>query len=400
MIDWLFNQQLVLSCSLILLLLIERFFIKQLNARFSYALWLLIPIVLVVNNLPSEFKPHTEFVLTKYTVTFTEQGPDQFNLQFSWFLWLLGLVSTLLVSLMAHKQRIVYQHTQLTFSLQAPIEIVTSAQVASPLLIGFLKPKLVLPANYESLYTQQQLAMIIEHELCHYHRKDTLFNLLAVSILCLFWFNPLVWMGYQSYRRMQELACDETVLHNKSSEQRLAYGKAMLLSIENNQHQLYAYTHYTEKRTMLNRLNFIKTRSTHKPLLQIALLTLVTGLLGGVAVAGDHATAAHAKHTNQIKPIMRIEPKYPPQAAKDSIEGSVVLKYDISAAGKVENVSIVGAEPQNVFNHNAKIALEQWQYQPSSAGFKGVLVQLDFALSEQSAKRDLIERIKVSNSAH
>ncbi|WP_176365239.1 TonB family protein [Pseudoalteromonas ulvae] len=400
MIDWLFNQQLVLSGALILLLLVERHLVKQLSARFSYVLWLLIPIVLVANNLPNELKPQTDFVLTKYTVTLAEQGQGQFNLQFSWFLWLVGLVSTLFVSFIAHKQRIAHQPAQLKISQQVPIEVVTSFQVASPLLIGFIKPKLVLPANYESLYTQQQLAMIIEHELCHYRRKDTLFNLFAVSLLCLFWFNPLSWLGYQSYRRMQELACDETVLHNKSPEQRLAYGKAMLLSIENNQHQLYAYTHYTEKRTMLNRLNFIKTRSAHKPFLQIVLLTLVTGLLGGVAVAGDHTNETLAKHTNEIKPIMRIEPKYPPLAARDNIEGSVVLKYDISSAGKVENVSIVGAEPQNVFNHNAKVALEQWQYQPSSAGFKGVLVQLDFALSELSAKRDLIERIKVSNSAH
>lgn len=116
------------------------------------------------------------------------------------------------------------------------------------------------------------------------------FNLLAVSLLCLFWFNPLSWLGYQSYRRLQELACDETVLENKSVEECLAYGKAMLLSIENNQHQLYAYTHYTEKRTMLNRLNFIKNRSSKKPFVQFAMLTLITGLLGGVAVAGDHAT--------------------------------------------------------------------------------------------------------------
>lgn len=51
---------------------------------------------------------------------------------------------------------------------------------------------------------------------------------------------------------------------------------------------------------------------------------------------------------------MRIEPLYPKQAAEQGISGSVVLKYDITPAGKTANITVVKAEPEAVFNKEAK----------------------------------------------
>ncbi|MDP4984678.1 M56 family metallopeptidase [Pseudoalteromonas tunicata] len=398
MIDWIFSQQVVLSGAILLMLLLERTMIRQLSARLTYLLWLLLPLVLLANNLPSALKPQTTFEIPSYVVQLSANSDESFNYHFSVLLWLFGCIGSGLLCVFAHKQHVAF-NDEPAFSIKnnelKPVKIVSSAHVASPILIGFLRPKLVLPVNYQQLYSTEQLSMIIEHELCHYRRKDAFFNLLAVSLLCLFWFNPLSWLGYQSYRRLQELACDETVLENKSVEECLAYGKAMLLSIENNQHQLYAYTHYTEKRTMLNRLNFIKNRSSKKPFVQFAMLTLITGLLGGVAVAGDHATKEGAQADSKVSPIMRIEPKYPADAVAQKIEGSVVLKYDINPAGQVKNVSVVSAQPEKVFEKNATVALEQWQYKATTQGAQNLLVQLDFLLSEESKQSDLLERIKV-----
>ncbi|MCM2248767.1 M56 family metallopeptidase, partial [Klebsiella pneumoniae] len=72
------------------------------------------------------------------------------------------------------------------------------------------------------------------------------------------WFNPLAWLGYLSFRRLQELSCDEKVLINKSIQQRILYSKALINCAANSRAGLMAYSHYGDKNTMLQRLNQIK----------------------------------------------------------------------------------------------------------------------------------------------
>lgn len=101
-----------------------------------------------------------------------------FNYHFSVLLWLFGCIGSGLLCVFAHKQHVAF-NDEPAFSIKnnelKPVKIVSSAHVASPILIGFLRPKLVLPVNYQQLYSTEQLSMIIEHELCHYRRKDAFF---------------------------------------------------------------------------------------------------------------------------------------------------------------------------------------------------------------------------------
>ncbi|WP_337878660.1 energy transducer TonB [Rheinheimera sp.] len=87
-------------------------------------------------------------------------------------------------------------------------------------------------------------------------------------------------------------------------------------------------------------------------------------------------------------PLVRIEPKYPVQAARDGIQGWVKLSYSIDSAGQVTNVQVLEAEPKRVFEREAIRALQQWKYQPQMTEGKavaqhGLVVQLDFGLDAQ-----------------
>ena len=62
------------------------------------------------------------------------------------------------------------------------------------------------------------------------------------------------------------------------------------------------------------------------------------------AVIGAVGAEASAKKETSIAPVMRIEPLYPKQAAEQGISGSVVLKYDITPAGKTANITVVKAK--------------------------------------------------------
>ena len=86
-------------------------------------------------------------------------------------------------------------------------------------------------------------------------------------------------------------------------------------------------------------------------------------------------------------PIVRIDPKYPPQAARDGTEGWVELSFTINEVGGVEDVEVIQAEPKRIFDREARRALRKWKYKPKIVDGKavkqpGMFVQLDFKLEQ------------------
>jgi protein TonB len=86
-------------------------------------------------------------------------------------------------------------------------------------------------------------------------------------------------------------------------------------------------------------------------------------------------------------PIVRINPKYPIEAARDGREGWVRLSFTINEVGGVEDVKVIDAEPKRIFNREATRALRRWKYKPKVVDGKairqpGLEVQLDFKLEQ------------------
>lgn len=105
--------------------------------------------------------------------------------------------------------------------------------------------------------------------------------------------------------------------------------------------------------------------------------------LGGANV--DIGGPGSLQRDGEATPIVRIEPRYPVQAARDGKEGWVRLSFTINEVGGVEEVSVIEAEPKRVFNREAMRALRKWKYKPKIVDGKAVRqpnmrVQLDFKL--------------------
>jgi protein TonB len=71
-----------------------------------------------------------------------------------------------------------------------------------------------------------------------------------------------------------------------------------------------------------------------------------------------------AKGDAEATPYYKIAPKYPRAARVAGIEGWVLLEIDITESGEVENVRVVGGEQRNMFESEAKRAVEQYKYKP------------------------------------
>lgn len=103
------------------------------------------------------------------------------------------------------------------------------------------------------------------------------------------------------------------------------------------------------------------------------------------ASTGISAPGANFGRDGEATPIVRIEPKYPIQAARDGKEGWVRLSFTINEIGGVEDVKVIEAQPKRIFDKEARRALRKWKYKPKVVDGKpvkqpGLTVQLDFKM--------------------
>jgi beta-lactamase regulating signal transducer with metallopeptidase domain len=99
---------------------------------------------------------------------------------------------------------------------------------AGPAVVGFLRPRIVMPDSFQEQFTAAEQAAILAHERVHLARQDARINAVTALLRCLCWFNPLVHLGAVWIRMDQELACDATALRGPVS--RHAYASALLKS--------------------------------------------------------------------------------------------------------------------------------------------------------------------------
>jgi len=103
-----------------------------------------------------------------------------------------------------------------------------SKAVKSPMIFGIVKSTIYLPADE---CDEEELAVILKHELIHYKRHDLLYKELAALAKMLHWFNPLVWKMEKEIDAACELSCDEAVIRNMNLSERKFYSKTILMSI-------------------------------------------------------------------------------------------------------------------------------------------------------------------------
>jgi bla regulator protein blaR1 len=103
-----------------------------------------------------------------------------------------------------------------------------SRAVAEPMLIGALRPRVLVPLDFERHYSGEEREFVLAHERAHLRRCDTLVNALGALWLCIFWYNPLMFWAMRLLRFDQDLACDAAVLASAGRGRRGRYAEALL----------------------------------------------------------------------------------------------------------------------------------------------------------------------------
>ena len=96
--------------------------------------------------------------------------------------------------------------------------------IKTPFIMGLFGTKLYIPEGMDS----SSLRYVIKHENAHITHFDQIWKVLGFILLMLYWFNPLVWIGFIFFSKDIELACDERAAGRLSATDRAAYSEALL----------------------------------------------------------------------------------------------------------------------------------------------------------------------------
>ena len=102
-----------------------------------------------------------------------------------------------------------------------------SGVVTTPLSIGLYNrtTRIVLPMRE---YTQEELSLILRHEIIHISRGDPEAKLFLTFCTAMCWFNPLMWAAMRKSADDFELSCDESVLLDEPQPVRRQYAELLL----------------------------------------------------------------------------------------------------------------------------------------------------------------------------
>jgi beta-lactamase regulating signal transducer with metallopeptidase domain len=134
-------------------------------------------------------------------------------------LWLVGcLVMLLWLALRIRAERRGHRAIAQAGGPDFHVEGVPVHYTASPIgpsVVGLIRSRIQLPRGIEHLLSESELAAVLMHEVTHAKRRDNLLRLVHEVVLCILWFNPLLWLSRRRLSLYRELSCDESVLRRR-----------------------------------------------------------------------------------------------------------------------------------------------------------------------------------------
>ena len=268
-------------------------------------------------------------------------------------------------------------------NIKTNVELCCNSLVSSPLLIGFWKPCIVLPAADISM---SDFRFTILHELTHYKRTDLLYKWLTQAVICLHWFNPFVYVIGKEINRECELSCDEAVISSLSPKERRGYGDTLLNAIKaggNYKNSTTSVTLWESKKILSERLGAIMAYKK-----QSKVIVLVSAALAGLFLCGATYVGAYSSSPSSNAEVTNEEKSKTPLGTKEDYQSLLALK-----TADYKNLTVVE------FNNN----LVEWSTQNMDGAYTAV-IENDIAVRQFPEYLDAEERsflsltVKASNN--
>jgi len=276
------------------------------------------------------------------------------------------------------------------------VSIAASASVRSPVAIGVSRKLLLLPATTFAALSEADLRTVIAHEFVHMRRNDFLKNLIYESLSLPVSYHPALWFTRERIMETREVVCDRIAASIVSStanpiddsmDARKQYARSLLRVAKllvtgtptRTPHAIGIFDANAFERRLMN--------LTHEPIhvrapRRFALIAACAAL--GLATCASAlalrlSVDAHPNSTDKnssqpagsltIPPsemagnvLNKVTPKYPEEAKKGKIQGTILLNAVISKEGAIENLTVASGPKE--LQQSALDAVSKWTYKP------------------------------------
>ena len=276
--DWLLWASLQGTVLIILIVLIQIILRRRLPVRWHYFLWLLLLMRLAVPWLPQSrisvfnlvprsvqqgqiiesfsqsrstdgmgFYMHARSASAPQTI----EESEAFSVRFVRILPALWLVGTVLIAgyvcmrsiglwrtvkrerpITDQKILDLLEDCKMQMGVETILGVVVSDRIKSPVLFGFVRPRLLLPQGMLETYGLEELRYVFIHELAHLKQRDIYLGWLMALLQVVHWFNPLMWFAFGRMRADRELACDRLAISTMGPDEPPEYGRTIVSLLE------------------------------------------------------------------------------------------------------------------------------------------------------------------------
>lgn len=252
-----------------LLLLLKPITAKKLPARWQYCVWVAVLISMVLpayKLIPKKEAqrlaeiPKNQTVQTQQPQTQEKNTPDTvvtFDTPIEYrevnlspkiqirlfdliaYIWSAGALIFLLAVIISyfgflHRKRKnsviisdnkIFSEVKNELKISKHIGLKAAADIKSPMLVGVLFPTVYIPCRE---IPDDNMRMVLLHELTHYKRKDLLVKWFAILVNAVHWFNPLCYLACANLSEACEVSCDMSVTKNMPEEEQKLYMQTIL----------------------------------------------------------------------------------------------------------------------------------------------------------------------------
>ena len=209
--------------------------------------------------------------------------------------------------------------------LRSNIKIINTDQIKTPCVLGFIRPKLLLPIGIEDCVNKNELEFIILHELAHIKRLDIIVGCISGALQIIHWFNPIIWYSFYRMRNDKELACDALALSYIDSNDYLNYGKTIIKLLESYKKtpQVYGISYIINNKSQIKRritmISLFKKNSYKWSIIPIVTLTLLGGVM--LTNAKNNPVLADNKDNQKLSPV---------KISSEEIKTNAITQYAIT----------------------------------------------------------------------
>jgi beta-lactamase regulating signal transducer with metallopeptidase domain len=120
----------------------------------------------------------------------------------------------------------IFESVRVRLGLRRPIRLLSHVRLDSAIVVGWLRPVVLLPVSLISGFSTEQLQAILAHELAHIRRHDFIVNILQRCVESILFYHPAVWWLSKRIRAEREHCCDDIAIRLCGS--RRIYAEALI----------------------------------------------------------------------------------------------------------------------------------------------------------------------------